>query len=97
MAVRIGAVTGNFCYCYGVTPQLQCECRVFVYVICVIASHRFSTARLVQSLIMVQAVEEVNKMQKLGNLTLGYRILDSCADVTTALMNTLSFMKKHGE
>ncbi|XP_040921121.1 G-protein coupled receptor family C group 6 member A-like [Toxotes jaculatrix] len=56
---------------------------------------RFSVARLVQSLIMVQAVEEVNERQELGNLTLGYSILDSCSDVTTALMNIQSFMKKN--
>ncbi|KAM9339211.1 G-protein coupled receptor family C group 6 member A-like [Symphorus nematophorus] len=56
--------------------------------------NRFSTARLVQSLIMVQAVEEVNKRQMMGNLTLGYRIVDSCSDVSTALMNTLSFMRR---
>ncbi|GAA6224347.1 G-protein coupled receptor family C group 6 member A-like [Lates japonicus] len=56
---------------------------------------RFSTARLVQSLIMVHAVEEVNKNHELGNLTLGYSILDSCSDVTTALNNTLSFMRRN--
>uniref|UniRef100_UPI0037E916C9 G-protein coupled receptor family C group 6 member A-like n=1 Tax=Semicossyphus pulcher TaxID=241346 RepID=UPI0037E916C9 len=53
----------------------------------------FLKARLVQSLIMVQAVEEVNKRKELGNLTLGYHIVDSCSDVTTALKSTLSFMK----
>uniref|UniRef100_A0A4W6EJT3 G-protein coupled receptor family C group 6 member A n=1 Tax=Lates calcarifer TaxID=8187 RepID=A0A4W6EJT3_LATCA len=53
--------------------------------------------RLVQSLIMVHAVEEVNKNHELGNLTLGYTILDSCSDVTTALNNTLSFMKRNSE
>uniref|UniRef100_A0A4W6EMR0 G-protein coupled receptor family C group 6 member A n=1 Tax=Lates calcarifer TaxID=8187 RepID=A0A4W6EMR0_LATCA len=53
--------------------------------------------RLVQSLIMVHAVEEVNKNHELGNLTLGYSILDSCSDVTTALNNTLSFMKRNSE
>ncbi|XP_074541964.1 G-protein coupled receptor family C group 6 member A-like [Halichoeres trimaculatus] len=42
---------------------------------------------------MIQAVEEVNKTQELGNLTLGYRILDTCADPTTALRNSLSFLK----
>lgn len=57
--------------------------------------NRFSTARLVQSLIMVQAVEEVNKRQVMGNLTLGYRIVDSCSDVTTALVNTMSFMRRN--
>ncbi|KAG7220772.1 hypothetical protein INR49_032015 [Caranx melampygus] len=55
---------------------------------------RFSIARLVQSLIMVQVVEEVNKRKELGNLTLGYWIMDSCSDVTTALLNSLVFMKR---
>uniref|UniRef100_I3IW00 G-protein coupled receptor family C group 6 member A n=1 Tax=Oreochromis niloticus TaxID=8128 RepID=I3IW00_ORENI len=54
---------------------------------------RFSTANLVQSLIMVQALEEINQKQELGNLTLGYLILDSCGDVTTALRKIPSFMK----
>ncbi|XP_070781968.1 G-protein coupled receptor family C group 6 member A-like isoform X2 [Enoplosus armatus] len=45
---------------------------------------------------MVQAVEDVNKRQELGNLTLGYCILDSCSDVTTALRNTLSFRRNEG-
>ncbi|XP_073348570.1 G-protein coupled receptor family C group 6 member A-like [Pagrus major] len=55
----------------------------------------FSVARLVQSLILVQTVEEVNKRQELGNLTLGYHILDSCSDVTTALINSQSFMRRN--
>ncbi|XP_044025395.1 G-protein coupled receptor family C group 6 member A-like isoform X2 [Siniperca chuatsi] len=44
---------------------------------------------------MVQAVEDINKKQELGNLTLGYRILDSCSDVTTALKTTMSFRKNY--
>lgn len=68
-----------------------------MYKICVIGSHRFSEARLVQSLIMVHAVEEVNKRRELGNLTLGLSILDSCSDVTTALNQTLLFMKRNRE
>ncbi|XP_026049557.1 G-protein coupled receptor family C group 6 member A-like [Astatotilapia calliptera] len=54
---------------------------------------RFSTANLVQSLIMVQALEEINQKQELGNLTLGYLILDSCGDVTTSLRKIPSFMR----
>uniref|UniRef100_A0A3B4UAX0 G-protein coupled receptor family C group 6 member A n=1 Tax=Seriola dumerili TaxID=41447 RepID=A0A3B4UAX0_SERDU len=69
--------------------------ETFLYVISVFGSHRFNIARLVQSLIMVQAVEDVNTRHELGNLTLGYYILDSCNDVTTALMNTQSFMKRN--
>ncbi|XP_076016364.1 G-protein coupled receptor family C group 6 member A-like isoform X2 [Genypterus blacodes] len=42
---------------------------------------------------MVQAVEEINRSHKLGNLTLGYQILDSCGDATTALQRILSFMR----
>ncbi|XP_076016244.1 G-protein coupled receptor family C group 6 member A-like [Genypterus blacodes] len=56
--------------------------------------NRFSTPILVHSLIMVQAVEEINRSHKLGNLTLGYQIFDSCADVTTALQGILSFMRR---
>ncbi|XP_041660832.1 G-protein coupled receptor family C group 6 member A-like [Cheilinus undulatus] len=59
------------------------------------ACNRFTVARLVQSLIMVQTVEEINKSGELGNLTLGYHIVDSCADVTTALKNAMSFMKRN--
>uniref|UniRef100_A0A665V767 G-protein coupled receptor family C group 6 member A n=1 Tax=Echeneis naucrates TaxID=173247 RepID=A0A665V767_ECHNA len=56
--------------------------------------NRYVFTRLVQSLIMVQAVEEVNKRHELGNLTLGYYIQDSCSDVTTALKNSQNFMKR---
>ncbi|KAM4713017.1 G-protein coupled receptor family C group 6 member A-like isoform 2-T2 [Anableps anableps] len=45
---------------------------------------------------MVHAIEEINKSGALGNITLGYHIVDSCADVTTALRNTLPFMKMNG-
>lgn len=60
-------------------------------------SCRFSTANLVQSLIMVQALEEINQKQELGNLTLGYLILDSCGDVTTSLRKIPSFMRGNCE
>ncbi|XP_071762199.2 G-protein coupled receptor family C group 6 member A-like [Centroberyx gerrardi] len=56
--------------------------------------NRFNTARLVQSLMMVQMVEEVNRRHELGNLSLGYHILDSCSDVTTALEQSLAFMRR---
>ncbi|KAL3979873.1 glucuronosyltransferase [Sarotherodon galilaeus] len=55
----------------------------------------FSTARLVQSLIMVQALEEINQKQELGNITLGYLILDSCGEVTTALIQTKAFTRNN--
>lgn len=98
MAVTAGSVTGKFFY-----PDVCCnvviiyKCRVHLYIISVMGSHRFSITRLVQSLIMVQAVEEVNKRHVLGNLTLGYSILDSCSDVTTALISTQAFMRRNGE
>lgn len=46
---------------------------------------------------MVYAVEKVNQRHELGNLTLGYHIVDSCGDVTTALKNTQSFMRLNRE
>jgi len=46
---------------------------------------------------MVYAVEEINKSGVLGNITLGYHIVDSCGDVTTALKNSHSFMSRHSE
>ncbi|XP_007561006.1 G-protein coupled receptor family C group 6 member A-like [Poecilia formosa] len=55
--------------------------------------NRFSVARLAQSLMMVRAIEEINQSGELGNITLGYHIVDSCGDITTALRNTLPFMK----
>ncbi|KAM9704122.1 G-protein coupled receptor family C group 6 member A isoform 1-T1 [Menidia menidia] len=55
--------------------------------------NRLSVGRLAQSLVLVHAVEEINKNRVLGNITLGYHIVDSCGDVTTALKNTQSFMK----
>lgn len=67
---------------------------IFRCLLTVAVPDRFNISRLVQSLIMVQAVEEVNKRKELGNLTLGYWIMDSCSDVTTALMNSQVFMKK---
>ncbi|XP_072218690.1 G-protein coupled receptor family C group 6 member A [Leuresthes tenuis] len=56
--------------------------------------NRLSPARLAQSLMMVYAVEEINKSGVLGNITLGYHIVDSCGDVTTALKNSQSFMSR---
>ncbi|KAM4529242.1 G-protein coupled receptor family C group 6 member A-like [Fundulus diaphanus] len=58
--------------------------------------NRFSVARLTQSLIMVHAIEEINRSGELGNITLGYHLVDSCGDVTTALRNSLRFMKRNG-
>uniref|UniRef100_A0A3P9P8B2 G-protein coupled receptor family C group 6 member A n=1 Tax=Poecilia reticulata TaxID=8081 RepID=A0A3P9P8B2_POERE len=55
--------------------------------------NRFSVARLAQSLMMVRAIEEINQSGELGNITLVYHIVDSCSDITTALRNTLPFIK----
>lgn len=42
---------------------------------------------------LVEAVEAVNRSPLLGNLTLGYRIVDSCSDVTTAVAVTQRFLE----
>ncbi|XP_015245559.1 PREDICTED: G-protein coupled receptor family C group 6 member A-like [Cyprinodon variegatus] len=55
--------------------------------------NRFSVGRLAQSLMMVHAIEQINQKKELGDIKLGYHILDSCADVTTALKNSLHFMQ----
>ncbi|XP_041951743.1 G-protein coupled receptor family C group 6 member A-like [Alosa sapidissima] len=47
---------------------------------------RYSVARLLQVLMLVEAVEAVNHSPLLGNLTLGYHIVDSCSDVSTAVV-----------
>lgn len=56
----------------------------------------FSMAGLAQSLAMIQAVEGVNNSPLLARLgiTLGYRIHDTCSDVTTALRATDDFTQE---
>ncbi|KAM9353828.1 G-protein coupled receptor family C group 6 member A [Symphorus nematophorus] len=51
---------------------------------------RFDSRGLVKALAMINAIEEMNKSTLLAdaNITLGYRILDSCSDVSTALRAT---------
>lgn len=53
-------------------------------------SHRFEGRDLVKVLAMINAIEVVNKSPLMAdvNITLGYRILDSCSDVSTALRAT---------
>ncbi|KAL6467443.1 hypothetical protein MHYP_G00231200 [Metynnis hypsauchen] len=53
----------------------------------------FSTAGVIQSLAMIHAVETVNNSPLLARLgvTLGYKIHDTCSDVTTALRATEDF------
>ena len=41
---------------------------------------------------LVEAVESINRSPLLGNLTLGYRIVDSCSDVTTAVAVTQRYL-----
>lgn len=48
-------------------------------------------------MIMVYAIEEVNKKRELGNITLGYHIVDSCGEVSAALENVQVFMRKTRE
>ncbi|XP_026066295.1 G-protein coupled receptor family C group 6 member A-like [Carassius auratus] len=55
----------------------------------------FTVSRLIQSLAMTEAVEAINKSPMLNGLTLGYKIMDTCSDVTTALQHTDIFMDKN--
>ncbi|XP_063078261.1 G-protein coupled receptor family C group 6 member A-like [Engraulis encrasicolus] len=57
---------------------------------------RYNVARMLQALMLIEAVETINNSPLLGNLTLGYHILDSCSDVTTALAVTQRFLDVHG-
>uniref|UniRef100_A0A672PWU4 G-protein coupled receptor family C group 6 member A n=1 Tax=Sinocyclocheilus grahami TaxID=75366 RepID=A0A672PWU4_SINGR len=51
--------------------------------------------KLIQSLAMIEAVEAINKPPMLKDLTFGYKIMDTCSDVTTALQHTDIFMDKN--
>uniref|UniRef100_UPI0037E725CD G-protein coupled receptor family C group 6 member A n=1 Tax=Semicossyphus pulcher TaxID=241346 RepID=UPI0037E725CD len=57
---------------------------------------RFEGRRLVKVLAMINAIEMMNDSPPLidANITLGYQILDSCADVGTALRATADFMEQ---
>lgn len=59
-----------------------------------VLSDSFTVSRLVQSLMMIEAVEAINNSSMLNNLTLGYNILDTCSDVTTALQQANVFMER---
>ncbi|RVE56036.1 hypothetical protein OJAV_G00232280 [Oryzias javanicus] len=56
--------------------------------------NRLSIGRLSQSMIMVYAIEEVNRKRELKNITLGYHIVDSCGEVAAALEHVQVFMRK---
>uniref|UniRef100_A0A4W6BZB8 G-protein coupled receptor family C group 6 member A n=1 Tax=Lates calcarifer TaxID=8187 RepID=A0A4W6BZB8_LATCA len=57
---------------------------------------RFEDRRLTMALAMINTMEVMNKSPLLTaiNITLGYRILDSCSDVSTALRATADFMQQ---
>ncbi|KAK2815413.1 hypothetical protein Q5P01_025880 [Channa striata] len=57
---------------------------------------RLDVRALVKSLAMINAIEIMNKSPPLTdvNVTLGYRILDSCSDVSTALRATANIIKQ---
>ncbi|XP_070768754.1 G-protein coupled receptor family C group 6 member A [Enoplosus armatus] len=57
---------------------------------------RFENTGLVKALAMINAIETMNKSPWLAdvNITLGYRILDSCSDVSTALRATADFTQQ---
>ncbi|XP_054483480.1 G-protein coupled receptor family C group 6 member A-like [Anoplopoma fimbria] len=57
---------------------------------------RFQERGLVRALAMINAIEVMNKSPLLAdvNITLGYRILDSCSDVSTALKATADFTQQ---
>lgn len=56
---------------------------------------RFYTKGLNQALAMINAVEMANRSPMLSslNITLGYRIYDTCSDVTTALRAVHDLMR----
>lgn len=59
-------------------------------------SHRFQGSSLTKALAMINAIEVMNKSPLLAdaNITLGYRIADSCSDVSTALKATAQFTQQ---
>ncbi|XP_051976536.1 G-protein coupled receptor family C group 6 member A-like [Xyrauchen texanus] len=44
---------------------------------------------------MIETVESINNSSMLNNLTIGYKILDTCSDATIALQHTSFFIDRH--
>lgn len=59
-------------------------------------SSRFQERDLGKALVMINAIETMNKSPLLTdiNITLGYRIMDSCSDVSTALRATQDLIQE---
>lgn len=65
-------------------------CVSYLFLSCMHCCHRFDVVGLVRALAMINAIEVMNKSPLLTdvNITLGYKILDSCSDVNTAMRAT---------
>ncbi|XP_031729705.1 G-protein coupled receptor family C group 6 member A [Anarrhichthys ocellatus] len=75
---------------------LQCITSLHICTVFITCLHRFEERSLVRVLAMINAIEIVNKSPLLAdvNITLGYRIMDSCSDVRTALKATADFTQR---
>ncbi|XP_049596107.1 G-protein coupled receptor family C group 6 member A [Syngnathus scovelli] len=58
-----------------------------------ISCTHYSYQIFLQSQVMIYAIREVNQRKLLPNITLGYHIYDTCADVTLAIRATLELVK----
>ncbi|XP_037097940.1 G-protein coupled receptor family C group 6 member A-like [Syngnathus acus] len=58
-----------------------------------ISCSHYSYQMFLQSQVMIYAIREVNQRKLLPNITLGYHIYDTCADVTLAIRATLELVK----
>ncbi|XP_051547020.1 G-protein coupled receptor family C group 6 member A-like [Myxocyprinus asiaticus] len=55
---------------------------------------KFTLSRVIQVLKMIETVESINNSSMLNNLTIGYKILDTCSDATIALQHTSFFIDR---